>query len=120
MHIVEVGISLLSHASMPLKIWDETFSTEVYLINRLPRKVIGSQSPLERLFKTKPDHSFLCVFGCAVWPNLHPYNARKLEFLSKQCSFVDYISLHKSYKCLDISNRRVYISRDVVFDESIG
>jgi histone deacetylase 1/2 len=41
-HIVEVGLSLLSYASMPLKYWDETFLTVVYLINRHPRKVIQS------------------------------------------------------------------------------
>jgi hypothetical protein len=27
--------------------------------------------------------------------------------------------MHKGYKCLDVANGRVYISRDVVFDESI-
>ena len=39
-HIVEVGLSLLAHASMPLKFWDEAFITATYLINRLPSKVI--------------------------------------------------------------------------------
>jgi histone deacetylase 1/2 len=39
-HIVEVGLSLLAYASMPLKYWDEAFLTAVYLINRLPSKVI--------------------------------------------------------------------------------
>jgi hypothetical protein len=34
-HIVEVGLALLAHASMPLKFWDETFITATYLINRL-------------------------------------------------------------------------------------
>jgi hypothetical protein len=47
-HIVEVGLSLLAYASMPLKYWDEAFSTVVYLINRLPSKVINSQFPFER------------------------------------------------------------------------
>jgi histone deacetylase 1/2 len=87
-HIVEVGLSLLAYASMPLKYWDEAFSTAVYLINRLPSKVINSQSPFERLFHSKPDYSFLRIFGCAVWPNLRPYNSRKLEFRSKQCVFL--------------------------------
>jgi histone deacetylase 1/2 len=39
-HIVEVGLSLLAYASMPLKYWDEAFLTAVHLINRLPSKVI--------------------------------------------------------------------------------
>lgn len=33
-HIVEGGLSLLAHASMPLKFWDEAFLSVVYLINR--------------------------------------------------------------------------------------
>ena len=32
-HIVETGLSLLSHASMPLSHWSYAFSTAVYLIN---------------------------------------------------------------------------------------
>jgi hypothetical protein len=39
-HIEEVGLSLLEYASMPLKYWDEALLTDVYLINRLPSKVI--------------------------------------------------------------------------------
>jgi histone deacetylase 1/2 len=34
-HIIEVGLSLLAHTSMPLKFWDESFITATYLINRL-------------------------------------------------------------------------------------
>ena len=64
-HIVEVGLSLLAHASMPLKYWDEAFIAATYLINRLPSKVIGNTTPLERLFHQKPDYNSLKVFGCA-------------------------------------------------------
>jgi histone deacetylase 1/2 len=39
-HIVEIGLSLLAHASMPLKFWDDAFLTAVFLINRLPSKII--------------------------------------------------------------------------------
>ena len=64
-HIVEVGLALLAHASMPLKFWDEAFLSTVYLINRVPSRVINMLSPLERLFDEKPDYSSLRVFGCA-------------------------------------------------------
>lgn len=48
-HIVEVGLALLSRASMPLKFWDEAFLAATYLINRIPSKVINHSTPLERL-----------------------------------------------------------------------
>jgi histone deacetylase 1/2 len=117
-HIVEVGLALLAHASMPLKFWDEAFLAATYLINRTPSKVLNYVTPLERLFNQTPDYTSLRVFGCACYPNLRPYNRHKLEFRSKQCVFLGYSNLHKGFKCLEISSGRVYISRDVVFDEN--
>jgi hypothetical protein len=74
-HIVEVGLSLLARASMPLKFWDEAFATVTYLINRTPSRVIGHVTPLQKLLQVEPNYSQLKVFGCACWPNLRPYNA---------------------------------------------
>jgi histone deacetylase 1/2 len=82
-HIVEVGLTLLAHASMPLKFWDEAFVTAVFLINRLPSRVIDQETPFFRLYGRHPDYNFLKTFGCACWPNMRPYNDRKLEFHSK-------------------------------------
>ena len=118
-HIVETGLALLAHAAVPLKFWDEAFLTATYLINRLPTRVINNKCPLVRLFNTSPNYSLLKVFGCACWPHLRPYNKQKLSFRSKECVFLGYSSLHKGYKCLDTDSGRVYISRDVIFDESV-
>jgi hypothetical protein len=46
-------------------------------------------------------------------------NKHKLEFRSKPCVFIGYSSHHKGYKCLDLETGRVYISRDVIFDEAV-
>jgi hypothetical protein len=35
-NIIETGLALLAHTSMPLKFWDEAFLTVTFLINRLP------------------------------------------------------------------------------------
>lgn len=61
-----MGLTLLAHASIPLKFWDEAFLTAVFLINRLPSKTINNESPFERLHGVAPDYSFLHTFGCAV------------------------------------------------------
>jgi histone deacetylase 1/2 len=117
-HIVEVGLALLEQASMPLKYWDQAFLTATYLINLLPSKFINYATPIERLLNEKHDYSSLRIFGCACWPNLRPYNSRKLAFRSIHCVFLGYSSMHKGFKCLNISTGHIYISRDVVFDET--
>uniref|UniRef100_A0A8R7JVN6 Integrase catalytic domain-containing protein n=1 Tax=Triticum urartu TaxID=4572 RepID=A0A8R7JVN6_TRIUA len=67
-HIVEVGLALLAHASMPLKFWDEAFLAATYLINIRPSKVIKFENPITRLFGITPDYTSLRIFGCACWP----------------------------------------------------
>lgn len=44
-HIVEVGLSLLANASMPLKCWDEAFLIASNIVKILPNKVIIFVSP---------------------------------------------------------------------------
>jgi hypothetical protein len=67
----------------------------VFLINRLPTRLLHMKTPLELLLHETPDYMFLKVFGCACWPHTHPYNNHKLEFRSKKCVFLGYSSLHK-------------------------
>jgi hypothetical protein len=77
------------------------------------------QTPLEHVLAETPNYTFFRVFGYACWPHLRPYNNRKLQFHSKQCVFLGYNSVHKRYKCLHIPSYRLYISHNVVFDETI-
>jgi hypothetical protein len=73
-------LAILATTSMPLKYWDESFLAATYLINRTPTKVLDYDTLIIRLLGVKPDYSSLSIFGCAYWPNLHPYNAEKLQF----------------------------------------
>jgi hypothetical protein len=104
---------------MPLKFWDEAFLAATYLINHTPSKVISHATPLECLYKVQPNYSSLQISSCACWPNLRPYNQRKLQFRSKECVFLGYSNLHKRFKCLDAATSRIYISKDITFDENI-
>jgi hypothetical protein len=67
----------------------------------LPSKVINFDTPAQCLLKETPDYNGLCTFGCACWPNLRPYNNRKLSFRSIRCVFLGHSQYHKGFKCLE-------------------
>ena len=76
----------------------------------------SNQVPFVTLFKKEPDFHFLKTFGLACLPLLRPYHTHKLNFRSQECLFLRYSSSHKGYKCLS-SSGKVYISKDVLFNE---
>jgi hypothetical protein len=104
---------------MPLKYWDETFLATTFLINRTLSRVINFMTPLECLFHIKPNYSAIQTFGCSCWPHLRLFNTHKLEFCPKECVFLGYSNRHKGFKCLDLFTGRMYILRDVIFDENV-
>jgi histone deacetylase 1/2 len=114
-----MGLALLAHSNLPQPYWEDTFLTATYLINRLPSKVINNKSPFEMAYNKKPTYLFLRVFGCACWPNLRPYNKHKIDFYSKTCIFLGYSLSHQGYKCLDLASGKLYVSRHVIFYESL-
>ena len=116
-HVVETGLALLAHASLPMPFWQYAFQTTTFLINRMPSQVLNHASPYFTLFHKEPDYRFLKVFGCLCYPFIHPYNNHKLQYRSVQCTFLGYSFNHKGYLCLDSATGRVYTTPHVVFDE---
>jgi histone deacetylase 1/2 len=65
-HIVETGLTLLAHASVPFCYWSDAFSTACFLINRLPTRLLHMKTLLELLLHETPDYKFLKVFWVCV------------------------------------------------------
>jgi len=116
-HITETALTLLAQSHLTPHYWVDAFLTATYLINRLPTPVLHHQSPFLTLFHKQPDYSLLKTFGCACYPLLCPYTPHKLAFHSTKCIFIGYSSTQKGYRCLNLSNNWVYVSRHVIFDE---
>ncbi|KAL5759986.1 hypothetical protein ACOSP7_018488 [Xanthoceras sorbifolium] len=117
-HLMETNLSLLAHASLPLKYWDEVFLTSVYLINRMPTPILSGKASYVVLFGSESDYLFLKVFGCLVYPYLRPYNKTKLQFMSSPCTILGYSPKFKGYKCL-YNSGLLYIVRHAVFYEHL-
>ncbi|WVZ63750.1 hypothetical protein U9M48_013358 [Paspalum notatum var. saurae] len=99
--------------------WAEALATATYLLNRHPSSAIANRLPYEVLHGTLPDLEHLRVFGCLCYPNLSGTAKHKLSPRSAAYVFLGYPESHKGYRCLNISSRRVIISRQVVFDEGL-
>ncbi|KAL2516708.1 Integrase catalytic domain-containing protein [Abeliophyllum distichum] len=116
--LLKPGLSLLTHASMPLTYWTYAFATAVYLINRMPTPTLHLSSPFEKLLESQPNYTKLRVFGCLCYPWLRPYSQHKLDSRSTPCIFLGYSSTQSAYICLDLSTSKIYISRHVKFLEN--
>lgn len=109
--------TLLLQASIPPPYWAEALAAATYLLNRRPSSSIRNEVPYARLHGTPPTYAHLRVFGCLCYPNLQATSPHKLAPRSTACVFLGYPSAHKGYRCLDLSTRRIIISRHVIFDE---
>ena len=118
-HIVKTGLTLLSHASLPLMFWTHAFVIAVYLINRMPTPTLNLSSPYENIFGSPPNYSKLRIFGCLCYPWLRPYSSHKLESCSKPCIFLSYSLTQSVYLCYHPPTSRMYVSRHVKFVESV-
>lgn len=75
-------------------------------------------SPYEKLFKNKPNVSFLRVFGCICFVFVPSNQRHKLEKKATKCVFVGYDNEKKGWRCYDPVTRKCMVSRNVMFDET--
>jgi histone deacetylase 1/2 len=104
---------------MPPSFWAEALSTATFLINIRPTSATSFTTPFETLHGTIPPYDTLRVFGCLCYPNTLATSPNKLAPRSTKCIFLGYPARHRGYRCLDLSTRRIIISRHVTFDEHI-
>lgn len=115
--IMDMGLTLLAHATMQPTFWDYNFTNVVYLMNIIPTSALPEfTSPFSALYHMQPDYTSLKIFRCACYPHLRTYNQRKLEFGSSKCVYFGFSPTHKGHKCMNMASQ-VFISKDVIFNE---
>ncbi|KAM2621688.1 hypothetical protein TB2_026408 [Malus domestica] len=116
--LLEKTRSLMLQANLPKKFWSQAIQTAAYIINRLPSRILKFKSPCQILKGRDIDISHLRVFGCVCYVHIQTIHRDKLDPRAIKCAFVGYSTSQKGYKCYDSKTRKVFVSRDVRFDET--
>ncbi|KAL1219423.1 Retrovirus-related Pol polyprotein from transposon TNT 1-94 [Cardamine amara subsp. amara] len=115
--LLEMTRSLLKHMKCPNYLWGEAVRHATYLINRLARRSLNAQTPYELFKGKKPNLEHLRVFGCINYARTKAIGRKKLDDRSKILVHLGTEPGSKAYRLMDPTNRKIIISRDVVFDE---
>lgn len=115
--ILNMVRSMMKTKNMPKEFWAQAVDCAVYLLNRCMTKALTNKTPFEAWHGRKPAVSHLKVFGCVVYARILDEKRSKLDDKSRRCVFVGYDSKTKGYKLYNPRNEKLFISRDVDFDE---
>ena len=112
-------------ARLPEDLWPETVVTATYLVNRTPSKQLGWKTPLETLHVALgsqdpiPQIVHLKAYGCRAYAlNHHLPRTKKLQPRAHIGYLVGYESSN-IYRVWIPSERKVILTRDVTFDETL-
>lgn len=103
----------------PSKIFlGEAVNTAAYIINRSPSIALNFKTPQELWFGKTPKLNHMRIFGYAAYAHTRQ---DKLDPRAEKCMFLGYPSGVKGYILwsLEKGDNKVFISRDVLFNESL-
>ena len=113
----ETTRSMLVNSNLPHTFWGEALSTAAYLRNISPTKAITGMTPYEAWTGKRSLVNGLRVFGCQAFVHIPKDERKKLDPKSKKCILLGYGATTKGYRLYDPLRKRVFHSRDVIFNE---
>lgn len=109
--------SCLKEMQPPTKMWGEAIRHSVYILNRIPTRALTGQMPYEVWYERKPNLSYVRVFGCLAYMKNRGNYVQKLKDRSKWVVNLGKEPGTNGYHFYDLESDRIYVNRDVTFEE---
>ena len=121
--MIEDVRTLLRDSGLAHSYWAEAAAYSIDTRNLIPSRRHPGRIPLEMFTGKRQSVAHLRVFGSKCWakiPTVHGIQVTggsKLDPRSVECWLLGYVSGHGNYKVQDVATNRIYVSRDIVFEE---
>ena len=109
--------SMMFFKNVKLMFWGEAVLCAVYIKNRSPSATLQNTTPYEMWYGHLPRVKHFRVFGCTCYALILAHLRNKLEARSRKCIFLGYSTTSKAYRLYDEENKKIVLSRDVIFLE---
>jgi hypothetical protein len=113
--VMEMARALLKSMKVPGRLWGEAVRHSVYLLNRLPTKILGDSTPFEIWNGRKPSLGHVRMFGCVAHARINTPHPRKLDDRSKRLVYLGVEDGCKAHRLYNPETNKIVVSRDVVF-----
>jgi hypothetical protein len=110
--------SMLAGKNVPKEFWPEAVKWACYVMNRSPTLSVKNVTPEEAWSGVKPSVHHFRVFGCVAYAHIPDNLRKKLDNKTTVCILLGLSEESKAYKLFDPIQKRIIISRDVVFEEN--
>jgi hypothetical protein len=115
--VMAMARSMMKSKGMPGRFWGEVVIMAVYLLNRTPTKSVVGMTPYEAWYRRKPSVDYLRTFRCVAHVKTVAGHTSNLADQSTPMVMIGYEAGTKAYRAYNPMNKKLVVTRDVIFDE---
>ena len=116
--LLDITRCLLIDKELPGHLWAEAVKAAGDILNLRSTKRHPDRTPNELFQGKKPSISHLRVFGSSAFAHIPKNTRTKLDPRAEKCILLSFDEAAKAYRCYRPSTRKVFISRDLLIDET--
>ncbi|RVW51060.1 Retrovirus-related Pol polyprotein from transposon TNT 1-94 [Vitis vinifera] len=110
--------SMISHSTLPEKLWGEALKTAAYILNLVPTKA-AAKTPYELWTGRKPSLKHFHIWGCPAEARPYKPHEKKLDSKTVSSYFIGYAERSRGFKFYDPAIRSIFETGTATFFEDV-